>query len=129
MSFILIPNSGEDIKINAWNWRPTLALLSHANLIDEQQRELMGSNGCGGKVSSETASTIAHFLDEKLKQMTPGQRIRADLTITGKPKKLAVFTPDTKVEDVDAVEVYSATYDWLVMFRDFCRTSGGFEVS
>jgi len=52
-----------------------------------------------------------------------------DLTITGKPKKLAVFTPDMKVEDIDAVELYSATYEWLLMFRDFCRTSPGFEVS
>jgi len=34
-----------------------------------------------------------------------------------------------KVEDVDAKEAYSATYEWLVMFRDFCRTSGGFKVS
>jgi hypothetical protein len=23
MSFILIPNEGEDIQVNAWNWRPT----------------------------------------------------------------------------------------------------------
>jgi hypothetical protein len=129
ISFILIPKIGEDIKINAWNWRPTIALLRHANLVDELQHELMGCNGCGGKVNFETAKKIADFLDQYLAQMTPGQRVRADLTVTGKPKKLAVFTPDAKVEDIDAIEVYSATYDWLVMFRDFCRTSGGFEVS
>jgi hypothetical protein len=61
--------------------------------------------------------------------MTPGQRLRADLTITGEPKKLVVFTPGTKIEDIDAVELYSATCEWLVMFRDFCRTSEGFKVS
>jgi hypothetical protein len=128
MSFILIPKTGEDIKINAWNWRPTVALLRHANLIDELQHELMGCNGCGGKLNSETAKKIADFLDQYLAQMTPGQRPRADLTVTGKSKKLAVFASDTKVEDIDAVELYSATYEWLLRFRDFCRTSVGFEV-
>jgi hypothetical protein len=62
------------------------------------------------KSQFETAKKIADFLDQYLAQMTPGQRVRADLTVTGKPKKLAVFTPDTKVEDIDAIEVYSATY-------------------
>jgi hypothetical protein len=129
MSFILIPPHGEDLQVNAWNWRPTLALLRHANLIDEEQHELMGCNGCGGRVNSKTANTMAHFLDEQLMRMTPGQRLRADLTITGEPKKMAVFTPGMKVEDIDAVEIYSATYEWLVMFREFCRTSAGFKVS
>jgi hypothetical protein len=129
MSFILIPHHGEDLRVNAWNWRPTIALLRHANLIDEQQHELMGRNGCGGGVNSATANTIARFLNQQLEGMTPGQRLRADLTITGEPKKLAVFTPDMKVEDIDPVELYSATYEWLVMFRDFCRTSAGFKVS
>jgi hypothetical protein len=129
MSFILVPHHGEDLQVNAWNWRPTLALLRDANLIDEQQLELMGCTGCGGNVNSKTANTIARFLDRQLAGMTPGQRLRADLTITGEPKKLVVFTPGTKIEDIDAVELYSATYEWLVMFRDFCRTSEGFKVS
>jgi hypothetical protein len=129
MSFILIPSNGEDVQVNAWNWRPTLSLLRHANLIDEEQHELMGSNGSGGKVNSETANTIAQFLDAQLEQMAPGQRLRADLTVTNDSKKSAVFTPGMKVEDIDAVELYSATYEWLVMFRDFCRTSEGFKVS
>lgn len=54
--------------------------------------------------------------------------MRADLTITDVPKKRLVITPTTKVEDIDTVEVYSATYEWLVQFRDFCRSSGGFEI-
>lgn len=128
MSFILIPNQGDDIKINAWNWRPTILLLHNAGLIDEKQHELMGCNGCGGKVDSDTANRIADFLNRFLAKMTPGQRLRADLTITSGPKKRVVFTPSSKVEDFDAVEIYSATYAWLVMFRDFCRTSAGFEV-
>jgi hypothetical protein len=61
--------------------------------------------------------------------MAPGQRLRADLTVTNEPKRIKVFTPGMKVKDVDAVEIYSATYEWLAMFRDFCRTSAGFKVS
>jgi len=129
MSFILIPKHGEDVKINAWNWRPTLLLLRAANLIDENEYELMGANGCGGCLNAETAGRIAAFLERQLKSMHPGQRIRADLTVTDKPKKLIVFTPGMKAEDVDANEAYSATYEWLVMFRDFCKSSGGFRVS
>ena len=89
----------------------------------------MGSNGRGGKVNSETANTIADFLDAQLEQMAPGQRLRADLTVTNEPKRAAVFTPGMKVEDLDAIEIYSATYEWLAMFRDFCRSSEGFKVS
>lgn len=129
MSFILLPNRGEEIKVNAWNWRPTILLLRNANLIDDQQHELMGCNGCDGQVDSETANKIADFLDQQVGKMNPGQRLRADLTITSEPKKPAVFTPNSKVEDFDAVEIYSATYERLAMFRDFCRASAGFRVS
>jgi hypothetical protein len=89
----------------------------------------MGCNGCSGGVNSEIANTIAYFLDEQLKHMTPGQRLRADLTATNEPKRMVIFTPGMKVEDIDAAEIYSATYEWLVIFRDFCRTSAGFKVS
>ena len=129
MSFILVPNHGEDIKINAWNWRPTILLLRHASLIDEQQYELLGHAGRGGTLDAGTAAKIADFMDLHLAKMSPGQRLRGDLTITSEPKKRAIFTPNSKVEDFDAVEVYSATYEWLVRFRDFCRTSLGFSVT
>ncbi|MGP0017132.1 MAG: hypothetical protein ACLPHP_01075 [Candidatus Sulfotelmatobacter sp.] len=129
MSFILIPSHGEHVQVNAWNWRPTLLLLHDANLIDKATYELMGANGCGGHVDAGASARIADFLELKLQSMQPGQRIRGDLSTTDKPKMLIVFTPGMKVEDVDAKEAYSATYEWLVVFRDFCRASGGFRVS
>ena len=129
MSFILIPARGEDLKVNGWNWRPTIDLLLQANLIDEKQHELLGNNGCGGAVNSESAAKIADFIDQHLTNMSPGQRLRGDLTITSEPKKRVVFTTDSQIEDLNQVEVYSATYEWLVMFRDFCCTSQGFHVS
>jgi hypothetical protein len=129
MSFILIPRHGEDVQVNAWNWRPTLLLLREANLIDESVHQRIGANGCGGHVDAETCGRIADFLERQLQSMQPGQRVRADLSLTNKPKNLTFFTPGMKAEDIDAIELYSATYEWLVTFRDFCRTSGGFTVS
>lgn len=32
------------------------------------------------------------------------------------------------MDQIDVVETYSATYEWLVEFRDFLRMCGGFEV-
>ena len=129
MSFILIPEDGEDIKINSWNWRPTIGLLREAKLMSDDLWEAMGANGTGATVNADMAVRIADYLDQHLQSMKPGDRMRADLSITSIPKKRFVITPTTKVEDIDEVEAYSASYDWLAQFRDFCRSSGGFEVS
>ena len=128
MSFILVPKCGEDLKINAWNWRPTLILLQEEKLIDDDLYERMGANGCGAEINAETASRIARLLDSRLSVMKPGERIKANLKTTDEPKKRVVFTPTTDVNDIDAVDLYSATYEWLLEFRDFCRDCGGFEV-
>jgi hypothetical protein len=128
MAFILTPKNGEEIKINAWNWRPTLELLREAGLIDDDLYERMGTHGREARVDADMACRIAAFLDRRLGLMKPGERIRADLTTTDKPKKQVVFAPGIKVEDIDAVDLYSATYEWLLTFQDFCRRSGGFEV-
>jgi len=55
--------------------------------------------------------------------------MRADLTVTDMPKVPQLFAPDTKPDDIDAVNLYSATYEWLVMFKDFCKRCEGFKVS
>ncbi|PYV60316.1 MAG: hypothetical protein DMG95_14175, partial [Acidobacteria bacterium] len=80
MSIILIPQHGEDTKINFWNWRPTLELLRNAHLIDDDLCEQLAVNGSGATVDAETARQIADFLDARLATMKPGERIKADLT-------------------------------------------------
>lgn len=129
MAFILIPKNGEEIVINAWNWRPTLEFLRDAEIIDDDLFERMGTHGCKAEVDAPTTSRIADFIDSRLGAMKPEQRVLYDFTITDRPKKPLIITPDTKTEEIDTVDVYSASYDWLVKFRDFSRTSGGFEVS
>jgi hypothetical protein len=79
MSFILVPKEGEDLQVNGWNWRPTLQLLFAAGVITEEDHEVMGCQGCGGKVDQEKAGRIADVVAGKLSGMNPGQRMLADL--------------------------------------------------
>jgi hypothetical protein len=129
MSLILIPNKGEDLQVNAWNWRPTLEFLRAENLITADAAELLGSNGCGARVDADLANRIAAAVENKVSTMKPGDRIRADTTVTDIPKVPQVFRPDNQRADVDAGNLYSATYDWLVTFKEFCKRCDGFMVS
>ncbi|MDR3677575.1 MAG: hypothetical protein P4N24_18975 [Acidobacteriota bacterium] len=128
MSFILVPNHGEDIQVNAWTWRPTLELLRAENLVSSENYERLGANGCGGHVDAELARRIAAVIERKLAAMQPGQRILADLTVSSSPKKNVTITPVTKLEEIDAIDFYSTSYEWLVRFQEFCKESGGFKV-
>jgi hypothetical protein len=127
MSFILVPSEGEDLQVNAWNWRPTLELLFAAGVITEEDHELLGCQGCGERVNAEKAGRIADAVIRKLNSMNPGQRMLADLSVSSEPKKLAMFSPNMN-EDIDNNELYSTTFEWLDTFVKFCRSSGGFEV-
>jgi len=68
---------------------------------------------------------MAVAVERKLQSMRPGERIRGDLSVTGTPKKAAEFH---KPASIDTVDLYSATYEWLVQFKDFCEHCGGFKV-
>src|SRR6266508_1982338 len=128
MSFILVPQNGEDVQVNGWNWRPILELLRTESLITEENYERMGAQGCGGQVNDEVARRIADVIERTLIAMKPGERMLADLTVTTSPKPAYAFSPTTKLEDIDGNDIYSASYEWLVRFKDFCRSSGGFKV-
>lgn len=128
MTFILVPSEGEDLQVNAWEWRPTLELLRATNVINEDDYERMGAQGCGGKVDAELATRITGVVAHKLANMNPGERLLADLSLSAEHKKLVVFAPNSRVDDIDVVNLYSARYEWLETFVEFCRNSGGFEV-
>ena len=98
-------------------------------LITDRDYELLGLNGCGSRVDGDLARRIADVVENKLSTMKPGDRIRADLTVTDTTKVPQVFAPDTEPDDIDALKLYSATYEWLVMFKDFCKRCDGFKVS
>jgi hypothetical protein len=124
MTFILVPSRadpGGELQVNAWNWRPTLGLLRRAGLLDDDAAERAAAQGAGGGVTAEQAVRIADFLDRYLAHLTPGQRVRSDGTVTAEAKTYEL--------DQEPRELYSATYEWLSRFREFCRTSGGFTVA
>ena len=120
MSFILVPKNGADVQVNGWNWRPTLLLISRAGLVSDEEYERMGANGCGGMVDAAKALRIAEIIQAQVDKMKTGARMRADFTVTRLTQPVDLRS--------DPNELYSASYDWLCRFRDFCRTSGGFEV-
>jgi hypothetical protein len=64
----------------------------------------------------------------RARAIEPGDRMLADLTVTSSKRAPTALLPNGDAESVDTNEIYSASYDWLVAFRDFCRQSGGFEV-
>jgi hypothetical protein len=89
MTFILVPVHADpngDLQINAWNWRSTLELLHRARLLDDEAVERAAAQGAGGQVAAEQALWIAEFLDRYLTDLTPGQRVRADGTVTSEPR-------------------------------------------
>lgn len=128
MSFILVPVKGEGLKVNAWNWRPTLELLFAAGVITEDEHELLGCQGCGARVDAEKAGRIADAVTRKLDSMNPGQRMLADLSVSSEPKQRAVFSPGLNDKDIDTNELSSTTFEWLHTFVRFCERSGGFKV-
>ena len=128
MSFTLVPKRGDEVQVNAWNWRPTLELLLREDLISEELYDRMGAQGTGGKVDAKLADQIADTIDRTLKTMKPRERILADLRVTGRPKSKWVIRPEPRPDEIDVNDVYSATYEWLEKFAEFCRSSGGFEV-
>jgi hypothetical protein len=131
MSFILTSKHGEDLQVNAWNWRPTLELLHHERVLDEEQYERLGIQGAGkGLVDDAFAQRIADVFDRRLAawSMKAGDRMLADRSLTSEKKKSVVFSPGGKADAIDTNDLYSASYDWLATFRDFCRRCGGFDV-
>lgn len=97
-------------------------------MITEEDHELLGCQGCGGRVTAEKAGQIADAVVRKLDSMNTGQRMLADLSVSSEPRKLAMFSPNINDEDIDNNELYSTTFEWLDTFVKFCRSSEGFKV-
>lgn len=75
-----------------------------------------------------THGRIAEAVERIFKVIRPGERILSDLIVTHKPKSEWTITPETQSDELDANDMYSATYEWLAEFAGFCRRSAGFEV-
>lgn len=127
MTVILVPASGEDIVINWWNWRPTVAMLVRAGILPAGEREercLL--NGCGGYLSGSEALQAAEYIDLLIVGMKPGQRVLFDGEVTDKP--IDYSKPISDWDEAETWQRYSALYHVLKEFAAFSRRSGGFKV-
>ena len=120
MASSLVPASGEGIWINAWNWRPTEELVRRTGILPDETLELL-EYGIG-EVTAEQAGRIADFLDDYLSRLGPQHRVALDGTVIDEPDTYEFHRDDLSRN-------YTASYEWLTKFRDFCRTCHGFTMS
>ena len=120
MTVILQGVSGAEVQINQWNWRPTTFLIAKALGLEADRRENLTVNGIGEFMSPGEVERLAEFLEGYLADFPPDGRLLLDGTITRAPKSYEL--------DLVGTSNYSASYAWLIEFREFCRASGGFTV-
>ena len=126
MSFTLIDLSSEnfEFRANVWNWKTALEIIKSFDILSEGEIRQMNYNATGVKVEAEEGRTIGEKIrDEILPQLAPNKRIYADLSITDKPDDGTLYK-----DDDEQWKNYSADYDWLKEFSEFCLKSKGFQV-
>ncbi|SEN77560.1 hypothetical protein [Nonomuraea pusilla] len=122
MSWTLDTPAGDSLRVNAWNWRPTLELLERHGLLDPDTAALLGHN-IETDVTGEQARRIAAFLDAYLAGVPDTGRVLLDGSVTTEPDTFELHRDDLGRN-------YSATSSWLARFRDFCHAAtAGFTVS
>jgi hypothetical protein len=114
------------MQINFWNWRPTVALLVQGGVIPDGERRLGFENGWGEGLSDSEALNAATFIETIAATMKPGQRVFGSGEITDKPKDYSI--PVSEWDEAEWQNRYSADYELLRTFAEFCRQSGGFKV-
>ena len=126
MSFTLHDLGAENYEFNAnvWNWKATLEVIKSFDIISEGTVRQMGYNATGVKVEVDDAHAIGEKIrDLILPKLAPDKRIFADLTITDAPDDMQLHR-----DDDDQWKNYSATYDSLKEFSEFCMKSKGFQI-
>jgi hypothetical protein len=126
MSFTLHDMSSENFEFtaNVWNWKATLEVIKDLDILSEGKVRQMGYNAMGVKVDLEEAHLIGEQIRDKvLPRLEPNKRIYADGTITDQPDDMTLFK-----DDDEQWKNYSASYEWLKDFSEFCLRSKGFQI-
>jgi hypothetical protein len=126
VSVILIDLGDEkhDLQLNWWNWRPILAFLHTAGLINDEQADRMGANGCGGQLNAAEAAQVAVFLRRDIiPRINDGRRMHADGQVSAIPE-----TP-RPILSLSQHELYAAHKSCIESFASFCESCKGFTVS
>jgi hypothetical protein len=126
MSFTLMDISSENFEFqtNVWHWKTALEIIKSFDVISEGKVRQMTYNATGVRLEHEEAQIIGERIrDEILPRLAPNKRIFADLTITDKPDDGTLYR-----DSDEQWKNYSAGYDWLKEFSEFCLKSKGFQV-
>ena len=113
-----------ELRANVWSWKPTVEIIKSFDVIDDGKLRQMSYNATGAKFSMEEAQTIGERIrDEILPRLAPNKRIFSDLSVTDAPDDKTLFQ-----DEDEKWKNYSASYDWLKEFSEFCLKSKGFQV-
>jgi hypothetical protein len=126
MSFTLMDLSSENFELsaNVWSWKPTLEIIKSFNIISEGKLRQMEYAATGVKIELEDAHDIGRKIQEKiLPELEPNKRMFMDLSITDAPDDRTIYR-----DEGEKWKSYSASYDWLKEFSEFCLKSKGFQV-
>ncbi len=126
MSFTLIDLGSEnyEFRANVWNWKTALEVVKSFNLVDEGKVRQMNYNATGAKISQEDAHAVGEKIrDEILPKLEPDKRIFMDLSVTDKPDDGTLYR-----DEDEQWKNYSADYEWMKEFSEFCLKSKGFQV-
>ena len=126
MSFTLMDLGTEnyEFRANVWNWKTALEIIKSFDVVSEGKLRQMTYNGTGAKLEREEAHTVAEKIrDVILPKLEPNKRMLMDLSITDKPDDGTLYR-----DEDEQWKNYSADYDWLKEFSEFCLKSKGFQV-
>lgn len=126
MSFTLLDLGAEnfEFRANVWNWKTAVEIIKDFDILSESKIKQMNYTATGVKLEKEEAHEIGEKIrKEILPKLEPDKRIFADLSITD------VKDDGTLYKDEDEQwKNYSADYQWLKEFSEFCLKSKGFQV-
>ncbi len=126
MSFTLMDLGAEnfEFRANVWNWKTVLEVIKSFDVVSEGKLRQISYNATGATIEQEEAQLIGEKIrDEILPKLATNKRIFSDLSITDAPDDGTLYH-----DEDEKWKNYSATYDWLKEFSEFCLKSKGFQV-
>ncbi len=126
MSFTLMDLGAENFEYRAsiWNWKTVLEIVKSFDIISDGKLRQMNYNATGVSLDKEEAHAIGEKIRDKiLPKLAPNKRIFSDLSITDAPDDGTLYH-----DDDEKWKNFSASYDWLKEFSEFCLKSKGFQV-
>lgn len=126
MSFTLMDLGSENFELSAniWSWKPTLEIIKNLDILSDGKLRQMEYAATGVKIELEDAHHIGRKIQtDILPRLVPNKRMFMDGSVTDAPDDGTIYQ-----DDDEKWKNYSASYEWLQEFSDFCLKSKGFQV-